>query len=352
MENRFTGTVVRATGSWYDVLHDGAVVRCRIRGRLRLRGVRSTNPVVVGDEVTCEADAGGDYVICDISPRRNYVIRRASNLSKESHIIAANVDQALLMATLRSPETATEFVDRFLVTCEAYKVPVTILLSKLDLQDAEAVAEFRAVYEGNWTAKHVKWLRSLKPTGLYKEILDEYLLTYTILTDKLNRLDQRIEELASKEEYKESVSKLTCFLGIKIHTALSVIVEVGDFQRFVSARKFAGYLGLVPGQHSSGDDRNGLGITKAGNTHVRRLLVESAQSYTRGKIGYKSRVLRSRQAGNSPQIINYADRANERLRRRYYQMVLKDGKKYNIAKIAVARELACFIWGMMTDNIY
>ena len=205
---------------------------------------------------------------------------------------------------------------------------------------------------GNWTAKHVKWLRSLKTEGLYKEILDEYLLTYTILTDKLNRLDQRIEELASKEEYKESVSKLTCFLGIKIHTALSVIVEVGDFQRFVSARKFAGYLGLVPGQHSSGDDRNGLGITKAGNTHVRRLLVESAQSYTRGKIGYKSRVLRSRQAGNSPQIINYADRANERLRRRYYQMVLKDGKKYNIAKIAVARELACFIWGMMTDNIY
>ena len=140
--------MVRATGSWYDVLHDGETVRCRIRGRLRLKGVRSTNPVVVGDEVACEADEGGDYVIADILPRRNYVIRRASNLSKESHIIAANVDQALLMASLRSPETPTEFVDRFLVTCEAYKVPVTILLSKLDLQDAEAVAEFRAVYEG------------------------------------------------------------------------------------------------------------------------------------------------------------------------------------------------------------
>lgn len=140
--------MVRATGSWYDVLHDGATVRCRIRGRLRLKGVRSTNPVVVGDEVVCEADEGGDYVIADILPRRNYVIRRASNLSKESHIIAANVDQALLMASLRSPETPTEFVDRFLVTCEAYKVPVTILLSKIDLQDAEAVAEFRAAYEG------------------------------------------------------------------------------------------------------------------------------------------------------------------------------------------------------------
>ena len=148
MDRKFTATVVRATGSWYDVLHDGETVRCRIRGRLRLKGVRSTNPVVVGDEVACEADEGGDYVIADILPRRNYVIRRASNLSKESHIIAANVDQALLMASLRSPETPTEFVDRFLVTCEAYKVPVTILLSKLDLQDAEAVAEFRTVYEG------------------------------------------------------------------------------------------------------------------------------------------------------------------------------------------------------------
>lgn len=148
MDRKFTATVVRATGSWYDVLHDGETVRCRIRGRLRLKGVRSTNPVVVGDEVACEADEGGDYVIADILPRRNYVIRRASNLSKESHIIAANVDQALLMVSLRSPETPTEFVDRFLVTCEAYKVPVTILLSKIDLQDAEAVAEFRAVYEG------------------------------------------------------------------------------------------------------------------------------------------------------------------------------------------------------------
>lgn len=147
MESRFTATVVRATGSWYDVLHDGAMLRCRIRGKLRLKGVRSTNPVVVGDEAVCEAD-GGDCVIVDIVPRRNYVIRRASNLSKESHIIAANVDQALLMVALRSPETPKEFADRFLVTCEAYKVPAAILLSKIDLQDAEAVAEFRAVYEG------------------------------------------------------------------------------------------------------------------------------------------------------------------------------------------------------------
>ena len=150
MDKRFAGTVVRATGSWYDVVaEDGTAMRCRIRGRLRLKGVRSTNPVVVGDVVECEAgDADGEGVIVEIRPRRNYVIRRASNLSKESHIIAANIDRALLMVSLRSPETPTEFVDRFLVTCEAYKVPVTILLSKIDLQDPEAVGAFRAMYEG------------------------------------------------------------------------------------------------------------------------------------------------------------------------------------------------------------
>ena len=148
MEQHISGLVVRATGSWYEVLHEGERLRCRIRGRLRLRGVRSTNPVVVGDVVHCESDERGEWVICDIEPRRNYVIRRASNLSKESHIIAANIDRAMIVVTLVEPVTALEFVDRFLVTCEAYKVPATILLAKCDLLDAmpEAVEEFKATY--------------------------------------------------------------------------------------------------------------------------------------------------------------------------------------------------------------
>lgn len=146
-ENYFSGVVVRATGSWYEVLSAGERYQCRIRGKLRLKGVRSTNPVVVGDEVQCLTDEQGSHVIVDISPRRNYVIRRASNLSKESHIIAANIDQALLLVTLRQPETALEFVDRFLVTCEAYKIPVVILLAKIDLQEKEEVDFFRSVYE-------------------------------------------------------------------------------------------------------------------------------------------------------------------------------------------------------------
>lgn len=151
MENRLKGTVIRATGSWYEVLTpEGEVVRCRIRGRLRLKGVRSTNPVVVGDVVLCEAEEEGDYAIAAIEPRHNYVIRRASNLSKESHIIAANIDRALLITTLFQPETAREFIDRFLITCEAYKIPVVIALAKIDLARTapEAVADFKACYEG------------------------------------------------------------------------------------------------------------------------------------------------------------------------------------------------------------
>lgn len=143
------GVVMRATGSLYEVSLGGSTVSCRIRGRLRLKGVRSTNPVVVGDMVRCERDETGEIVIADIEPRRNYIIRRASNLSKESHIIAANVDQALLVATLFAPETAAEFIDRFLVTCEAYKVPVTILLAKTDLARTtpDAMAAFHDTYE-------------------------------------------------------------------------------------------------------------------------------------------------------------------------------------------------------------
>ena len=148
-EEALCGVVLRATGSLYEVLLGERTVSCRIRGRLRLKGVRSTNPVVVGDIVRCERDETGETVIADVEPRRNYIIRRASNLSKESHIIAANLDQALLVATLFSPETAPECIDRFLVTCEAYKVPVTILLAKADLARTapEAMAAFHDTYE-------------------------------------------------------------------------------------------------------------------------------------------------------------------------------------------------------------
>ncbi|MBR5348618.1 MAG: IS110 family transposase [Lachnospiraceae bacterium] len=203
----------------------------------------------------------------------------------------------------------------------------------------------------HWTQAHLKWLRSLAPEGLYAEILQEYLLTYDNLVDKLDRLDKRIEELAAGENYRENVRKLSCFIGVKTVTALAVLTEVGDFKRFASAQHFASYIGLTPGEDSSGDGQKRLGITKAGNRHVRSLLVEAAQCYCRGQIGFKSKVLKARQAGNDPEVIAYADKANERLRRKYYRMVLRNNKKTNVAKTAIARELACFMWGMVTGNV-
>ncbi|MBQ8271708.1 MAG: ribosome small subunit-dependent GTPase A [Tidjanibacter sp.] len=142
------GFVVESTGSWYKVEIAGEVYDCRTRGRLRLKGVRSTSPVVVGDRVGVEFSEEGDGVIVSIAQRRNYIIRRASNLSKESHIIAANIDCAAVVVTIAAPVTAPEFVDRFLVTCEAYKVPAVIILNKIDTarEHPELLQHFHDVY--------------------------------------------------------------------------------------------------------------------------------------------------------------------------------------------------------------
>lgn len=229
-----------------------------------------------------------------------------------------------------------------------------LMLKKIKQQILALVLRCGKRYEGGksyWTIAHIKWLRSLDLKGLNKETLAEYLVTYDYLEEKLERLDKRIEELASGDKYKETVKHMECFIGVKTHTALSMIVEIGDFNRFEKAPKFAGFLGLVPSEDSSGDNTNRYSITKAGNSHLRRLMVEAAQSYTRGNIGHKSIALKQRQKGCPPEVIAYADKANERLRRRFYRMTLNKGINRNVAVTAIARELACFMWGMATGNI-
>ena len=127
------GLVIKNTGSWYTVLtDDGQLVDCKIKGTFRLKGIRSTNPVAVGDRVTVS-----DNFITDIEPRRNYIIRKSINLSKQSHILAANVDQAFLVVTVVNPQTSTTFIDRFLASAEAYRVPVVLIFNKTDLLDEE-----------------------------------------------------------------------------------------------------------------------------------------------------------------------------------------------------------------------
>lgn len=201
-----------------------------------------------------------------------------------------------------------------------------------------------------WTVAHIKYLREITLEGYAQEALNEYLITYNELMYKIERFDEKIEDIAQKDDYREKVQKLQCLMGIRTYTALAVIVETGDFHRFASADKYASYLGMTPGEKSSGDSRHRTGITHAGNAHVRRLLIEATQGYGRGQVGYKSKALKARQKGNQPEIIAYADRANTRLRKKYYNLIF-NGKKVNVAKTAIARELACFIWGMMTDHI-
>lgn len=128
------GLVVKNTGSWYIVkTDDGRLVECKIKGNFRLKGIRSTNPVAVGDRVSIRTNTEGTAFITEIDDRKNYIIRRASNLSKQSHIIAANLDQCLLVVTVNYPETSTIFIDRFLASAEAYSVPVSLVFNKTDL---------------------------------------------------------------------------------------------------------------------------------------------------------------------------------------------------------------------------
>lgn len=137
------GVVIKSTGSWYEVRNDsGEVVLCRLRGKIRLDGIRTTNPISVGDKVLYEKENNKDTcVINKILPRHNVIVRKSVNLSKASHIIASNIDQAILVATIAQPRTSTGFIDRFLVTAEAYHIPTTIVFNKCDLYDEEQMAQ-------------------------------------------------------------------------------------------------------------------------------------------------------------------------------------------------------------------
>jgi ribosome biogenesis GTPase len=132
------GLVIKNTGSWYTVLtDDGQLIDCKIKGNFRLKGIRSTNPVTVGDRVQIVPNNEGTAFITEIEDRRNYIIRKSINLSKQSHIIAANVDQAILVVTVANPQTSTTFIDRFLASAEAYRVPVILVFNKTDLLDED-----------------------------------------------------------------------------------------------------------------------------------------------------------------------------------------------------------------------
>lgn len=152
MSNALHGTIVRSTGSWNTVLtDDDAVVECKLRGQFRNQQFRTTNPVAVGDKVIFEMQEDGSGLVTEIADRKNYIIRKSVNLSKEVHVIAANLDQAIILVTVAQPRTSLGFIDRFLCVAEAYNIPATVVINKIDLCDSEELSglrsNFRSIYE-------------------------------------------------------------------------------------------------------------------------------------------------------------------------------------------------------------
>jgi ribosome biogenesis GTPase len=140
------GLVIKNTGSWYQVkTEEGRLVECKIKGNFRLKGIRSTNPIAVGDNVQIIMNQEGTAFICEIEDRKNYIVRRSSNLSKQSHILAANLDQCLLVVTVNYPETSTIFIDRFLASAEAYRVPVKLVFNKIDAYSEDELRYLEAL---------------------------------------------------------------------------------------------------------------------------------------------------------------------------------------------------------------
>ena len=205
--------------------------------------------------------------------------------------------------------------------------------------------------KSNWTVAHLKWLKGLKFNDpVEQEIINEYLSSYTYLCDKIKAMDVRIEVLASEKQYCENVKKLRCIKGIETNVALTLLAEIGDFNRFSKPTDVASYLGLIPGEQSSGDKVRGTGITKAGNSTLRQKLTEAAKGYWRGRIGMKSATFKKFEKELPKEVTEYALKANTRLQRKFFNMTHVKGKNMNVAASACAREMACFVWGLITNH--
>jgi len=192
-----------------------------------------------------------------------------------------------------------------------------------DTKDAVGTAKKRLImflhrqdcpsYEGTyWTQRHLQWIKTVSLDHVDRETCDEYLMMVKELQDRLARQLGRLEEFAAMKEFSEEVAKLKCFKGINTQTALALVTEVEDFQRFPTARSFMAYVGLVTSEHSSGGRRVQGGITKAGNRHVGSLLVESSWHF-RYPFVQKSRAFKERQQHQDIAVVSYADKANNRL---------------------------------------
>lgn len=239
------GIVIKSTGSWYTVeTPEGEIIECKIKGNFRLKDIKSTNPVAVGDYVEFEIpkeikpDKNKKIgIITDISDRKNYIVRRSQNLSKRSHIIAANIDQAVLVATLNFPVTTTTFIDRFLASAEAYRIPVLLVFNKTDLYNNEELSRLEEL------------------TNIYGKVGYKCLFTSTVTNEGIEELKSNLKDKTNVISGHSGVGKSSLLNiiepGLKLKTAdISMLYKTGKHTTtFTSLYKlhFGGYVIDTPG---------------------------------------------------------------------------------------------------------
>lgn len=272
--------------------------------------------------------------------------KMVKNDSMDARMIAKNL-AANTYRAVYVPDEADNDVKEFIRLRKSVRKQLTRLKQQISMFILRQGLKCSA---SKWSLPYNAWLRkvSLRPT--LRLILDELLLQKSELEEKLARYDQEIEIFSNSERYTKPVHALVCMKGIQTTSAMTIHVEIADFKRFQSARAFMSYVGLNPSEHSSGAHTIKGGISKQGNSIVRTTIIEATHGLVKGKLGYKSKDLKKRQAGQDAAVISYVDKAAVHLQRKFNRMITQ-GKEYNVAIAAVARELAGFIWGLETNNI-
>ncbi len=265
---------------------------------------------------------------------------------KRDAIMLAKVLRNQEIVPVHVPTKSDESVRDYLRMCDDMKSDLKKQKQRL-LQFLLRIGKKFETGKKYWTGVHRMWLKSLKfQEGMHRLVFDEYYTAIVEQEAKIDRIKEKIEVMSTEDAYAERVSKLRCFKGIDTLTALTFVVEIGDFRRFGKAHEFMAYMGLVPSESSSGDKRRTGGITKAGNSRLRKLLIESSWHYRHYK---PSKRLAVRRKGQEIGIIAYADKAGKRLNRKYMKLI-SGGKIPQKTVTAVARELSGFIWGMMVGK--
>lgn len=222
------GLVIKNTGNAYAVrTEDGLDIECKVKGNFRLKGIRSTSPVVVGDKVRVDFNPDNTSYITEIFDRKNYIIRRASNLSKLVHILAANIDQALLFVTVKAPETTTVFIDRFLVSAQAYRVPVLLVFNKIDLYDQDELDYVEALINLYQTIGYDCQKTSLIDNVGVEKLKETVKDKVTLLAGHSGVGKSLFINVVTGDEYKRKVGDISTYHQMGMHTTTySEMIEI------------------------------------------------------------------------------------------------------------------------------